>query len=215
MILYLPSVWPLNSNAIVCEEGEVFWGVYAFVAGSRVRGSGLGARGSGLVILIPDRRAALAAAASAHGVSPQSHRAERQRRAGTAALHDPAHLLSSHLRARQSTSLCDGIGRDTSSRSVMAPTAIDGSTSMNGGWKRARDGASPRSVRTSPIAGSLAAPHCLADASAIRRHRSGPRIVDGRLDGRPRREHRLNRGDTPTIVQSRTTSSIGSPLSTA
>lgn len=33
MILYLPSVWPLNSNAIVCEEGEVFWGVYAFYRG--------------------------------------------------------------------------------------------------------------------------------------------------------------------------------------
>ena len=35
MILYLPSVWPLNSNAVVCEDGEMLWEVYLSLAGSR------------------------------------------------------------------------------------------------------------------------------------------------------------------------------------
>ena len=35
MILYLPSVWPLNSNAVVSKDGEVLW-EYTFL--SRVRG---------------------------------------------------------------------------------------------------------------------------------------------------------------------------------
>ena len=176
MILYLPSVWPLNSNAVVCEEGEVFWGVYAF------RGSGLGARarvgarGSGLGQIIQTRsRAALQ-----RQLTAPPRRAGSWGRVTAACLAKPAFASRScsvHPPSGPTINVALlGIGRDTNSRRVMAPTAIDGSTSMIGDGNGAEASQSSKR-RTFPISGSLAAPHCLAEASATRRHRSGPCIA--------------------------------------